>query len=139
MNGSPPKRTAELVQWLRDTFELIASDITSGKALSKDLQKAMGFMEALRIDTRREVRVKACAIDAICVRELANRREKTRRGWLEQLENIASSVADSSADVAAGIDEEILEELRDEARDLRQHWSSRIFRRMCRKVRRLTS
>lgn len=138
MNGSPPKRTAELVQWLRDTFELITSDIAGGKAESKDLEKAMGFMEALRIDTRREVRVKACAIDAICVRELARRRERTHRGWLEQLRNIAEAAAESSSDVAGDIDAEILEELRDEARDLRQHWSSRIFRRMCRKLRRLT-
>lgn len=138
MNGPPPKRTAELIRWLSETLELIANDITAGKALSKDLKKAMGFMEALRIDTRPEVKVKARAIDAICVRELAKRREKTHRGWLEQLQNVAAAAADSSADVAAGIDEELLEELGEETRDLRRHWSSRIFRRMCRKLRSMT-
>ncbi len=139
MNGPPPKRTAELMDWLRETFELVASDIAGGTAPSKDLREAMGFMKALRIDTRDEVMRKARAIDAMCVRELSKRRLKTERTWLQQLENVAAELAESSTDVASDLDLEILNGIREEAKDLRRHWCSRVFRRMCRQVRRIVT
>lgn len=137
MNSSPPETTTDLVQWLRDTFELIANDITNGKALSKDLKKAMGFVEGLRIDTRDEVKLKARAIDCLCVRELAKRREKTERAWLQQLENAVASFAESSADVAADLDREILDDIVEQAKDLKRPWVHRFLRRARRRMMRI--
>lgn len=137
MNSSPPKRTAELVAWLRGMFELITNDITAGKALSKDLKKAMGLMEALRIDTRAEVKSKARAIDCLCASELMKRREKAERAWLQQLENAVASFAESSADVAAGLDREILESFAERAKDLKRPWVHRFLRRARRRLMRI--
>ena len=136
MNGPLPNRTADLMEWLRGTYGLIAADIGAGRALSKDLRKCMGLMEALRIDTRPEVMQKARAIDGMCVFELTKRRLTTERSLAEQLEDAAALFAESSTDVAAGIDREI-EEMRAESKSQMAHPCFRIFHRICRRIRRI--
>ncbi len=134
MNGSHPGRTAELLLWIAETFEVIADDIAADEALDGDLKTAMGLMGILRLDTREEVKMRARELDTLCRRELEKREKHKERALLERLEAAVASLVESSGNVAEDIDSEILAELGERSRDLKRPWIHRWVRRLGRRL-----